>query len=63
MFRSSGAALRSAQARYGNAFAVYRCETCATHHITSQVQLRREARDPLIERLAEALLGRIARFA
>jgi hypothetical protein len=62
MFRSPGAARRSGVDRYGNEVGVYRCDRCSTWHVTSRGIARADV-DPLLERLAEALLGRIARVA
>ncbi len=62
MFRSPGAARRSGETRYEGTVNVYRCRHCGTHHVTSSGVPRPDV-DPLIERLAEALLGRIARAA
>ncbi len=60
MFRSAGAARRSGVDRYGNPVNVYRCPSCGLHHITSS-NVPRADTDPLIERLVEAVLGRLAR--
>lgn len=62
MFRSAGAARRSGETRYGGAVNVYRCRRCSTYHVTSSGVPKVEL-DPLLEQLAEALLGRIARAA
>jgi len=62
MFRSPGAAKRSGESRYGTSVNVYRCLHCGHHHVTSRGVPRPDV-DPLLEQLAEALLGRIARAA
>jgi hypothetical protein len=62
MFRSPGAARRSGETRYGGTVNVYRCRHCGTHHVTRWGVPKPDA-DPLLELLAEALLGEIARAA
>ncbi len=60
MFRSAGAAHRSADERYGNAVRVYQCPDCNAYHVTRVGIPKQLNTDPLIERLAVALLGRVA---
>lgn len=59
MFRSAGAARRSARQRYGYDLRTYRCPSCGRWHITSQ-GVPREDRDvdPQLEQLVDVALGK-----
>jgi hypothetical protein len=63
MFKSAASASRSGTQRYMAPVATYVCPHCGKHHITSRGITRADERDDAIERLVEALLGKIARAA